>query len=230
MQEACHQSFTWFPLWRVLSSSNSLLNLPSLQPENCINYTQAVKNWLCRQKYCVLHYTAVISTDKSKSFNKILFSISYSPWPNTWFSPWLPVCLGSLGKLIQKTCGWFSSSISGCIGSCRHLHSLSCNCIMLHKVSGFTYPEWVQIGVVASPSWQRLFFQKTKSLRKFFFAFQHGPVYTSGDSLYHFSNNKRDKPEAKLLSILVGFRIYLMECNICSGFLKGPVNCHGIEA
>lgn len=55
-------------------------------------------------------------------------------------------------------------------------------------------------------------------------------MYTSGDSLYPFSNNKGDKSEAKLLSILVGFRIYLVECNICSGFIKGPVNSHGIEA
>lgn len=181
-----------------------------------------MQTWLYWQKYSVLHYTG---TEKSKCFN----NISYSPWHNTWFSPWLPVCLESLGKLIQKTHSWFSSNISGCIRICRHLLSLSCNCVILHRVSRFTYPEWVQIRMATFPLCQRLSFQKIKSLGNLFFAFQHGPVYVSGRKFTGFPPNEEDNSEAKLLSIVVGFRVYLMECNICSDFLKGPVNCHSIE-
>lgn len=214
----------YFPVAVVIQT------LPCLQPASYIHCTQTAENWLCQQKYSLLHYTEAISTDKSKCFNKILFSISYSPWSNTWFSSWLPVCLGSLGKLMQKTCGWFSSAISGCSGSCRLLGSLSCNCTRLRKVSGFAYPEGVLVRLAAPPLWQRSSFQGTKSLWNFLFAFQHGPVHTSGDDLCHVSNKKRNKPKAKLLSVSIEFSIYLMECNIYSGFLKRLVNCHNIQA
>lgn len=126
-----------------------------------------MKTWLCWQRYSVLYYTAVLSTDKSKCFNNILLSISYSPWHNTWFSPWLPVCLESLGKLIQKTRSWFSSSISGCIGSCRHWHSLSCNFVILHRVSRYTYLERVQFRMAAFPLCQTVLSENKISLKLF---------------------------------------------------------------